>query len=381
MATKESPGPGLAAPSATQPLRILLVEDSLADAEVTGAVLRAAIADSELQHCSSALEALKTSLESVDCVLLDYRLADSSGLDVLRSIRQAGHDTPIVVLTGSGSERVAVEALQAGAEDYLLKETLNPTELRTTISNAIEKVELSRRARLAESELRHFAAVAAHDLKAPLRSIGLQIQFILDDHGAALPPPLVEDLEGVRTVSGRMHDLVEGLLRYTVAGRNDDSFGPVELSEAVAEAIENLSAPLQETGSVVTTEALPTIRGDRFALVQLFQNLIANAIKYRSPERPSEVSVSSVQASDGWTIRVADNGIGIEDKNLERVLLPFERLHASSKLEGCGLGLATCQRIVNQHGGTIRIESEFGQGTSVLVHLPTSLRIPGGSTP
>jgi chemotaxis family two-component system sensor kinase Cph1 len=140
----------------------------------------------------------------------------------------------------------------------------------------------------------------------------------------------------------------------------------------VREALENLQAALQESGAVVHYEALPTVSGDRTQLVQLFQNLVGNAVKFRGEKTPV-ITVSANRSAAEWEFSVSDNGIGIAPEHVEAIFVIFQRLHTRAEYPGNGVGLAICKKIVEQHGGRIWVESKAGEGTIFKFTLPASL--------
>jgi light-regulated signal transduction histidine kinase (bacteriophytochrome) len=144
----------------------------------------------------------------------------------------------------------------------------------------------------------------------------------------------------------------------------------VDLEAALAEAVDNLAERIAETGAVVTHDPLPTVRGEEALLVQLFQNVVGNAVKFRAPDRPPRVHVAARQVGDEWELECRDNGIGIDAQYAERVFVIFQRLHAKDVYEGTGIGLALCKKIVEFHGGRIWIEPSDDVGTRILWTLP-----------
>lgn len=167
----------------------------------------------------------------------------------------------------------------------------------------------------------------------------------------------------------RMQTLINDLLTYSRVGTQGRDLSPTDLSEVFVAARDNLQVAVQESGATVTSERLPTVMGDFTQLVQLFQNLIGNAIKFRG-EEPPEISVGVERRGRDWTFRVRDNGIGIDPRYAERVFVIFQRLHTREDYPGTGIGLAVCKRIVERHGGRMWIESEPGEGSMFFFTLP-----------
>jgi light-regulated signal transduction histidine kinase (bacteriophytochrome) len=167
-------------------------------------------------------------------------------------------------------------------------------------------------------------------------------------------------VEGVE----RMEKLIEGLLAYSRITRGAAQFGPVDSNKIFSLAVSNLSASIHESNAAVTREDLPVVLGDETQLLQLFQNLIGNAVKYRKPQTPPHVHVSSAREGNRYVFSVRDNGIGIEPKNYDRIFQIFQRLHSHDQYAGAGIGLAVCKRIVELHDGRIWIESVPGTGST-----------------
>lgn len=347
-------------------MHVLVVDDSRADFEIISRELgRVRAFRSETKHCPDAISCL-TALESdsVECVLLDYRLGPDSGLDVLTALREEGYDNAIIMLTGQGDERVAVEAMKRGAQDYLLKDGVTHVVLRRAISNAVQKVLLERSLKEKQNELEGFVSVVAHDLRNPVCSARDSIQVIRDFYsGRPLDSRGLDLIGGAVTPLQRMSQLIDALLDYAWTGRENVPMQPVDLNEVAAEVSVDLRSVLDSSNARLSIGSLPEVYGDRVALRQLLQNLIANALKFRGRSNPV-VSVTCTEKPDAWILSVADNGIGIAAENLKNIFQPFQRLHSRKEYEGSGLGLATCQRIVTQHGGRIWVESELGKGST-----------------
>ena len=172
-------------------------------------------------------------------------------------------------------------------------------------------------------------------------------------------------------VSGaiRMQTLINDLLAYSRAGTQSQSLEPTDSHAALGEAIRNLAALIEESRAIITNDDLPTVRADASQLVMVFQNLLANAIKFRGKDLP-RVHVSAQDHDCEWVFAVKDNGIGIESQHAERVFVIFQRLHTREEYPGTGIGLAVCKRIVERHGGKIWFESEPGNGTTFFFTIP-----------
>ncbi len=356
---------------AKQRLRILLIDDSPADAAIIQRLLRrTSETDFEFTHCleaESGVSALRAS--KPDCLLLDYQLGKDSGLGLLSSVRELGDDVPVVVLTGVGNEAVAVEAMQRGAQDYLIKdvmvrEGMTSNALQRAISRAIEKVELERRIADQRRELEAFVSVASHDLKTPLCIAKDNIEIIQDFYqGKPLDSRGEQMLASAGGAVVRTIKMLESLVEYSRMGRSSKTLVPVELDRCMQAVQGNLQSVISESGTKIVVGPMPEVLGDEDALIQLMQNLSANAIKFSNGNEPI-VRVDSKRHHGGWRISVQDNGIGIDPAHQEQIFAPFKRLHSRQEFEGSGIGLATCKRIVEQHGGEIWVEPAQGGGSN-----------------
>jgi signal transduction histidine kinase/CHASE3 domain sensor protein len=240
--------------------------------------------------------------------------------------------------------------------------------------------ELEERAReLARSnaDLEQFAYVASHDLHEPLRAVVSYLQLLERRYGDQLDERAERYIGHAVDGGRRMQTLITDLLTYSRASRRDVTMEPVDL-EAVLERVEaSLQVAIEESGATVTHDPLPTVAGDGTQLTQLFQNLVANAIKFRG-EAPPEIHVSAergaepgAERQDGaWRLSVRDNGIGIAPEYHERVFILFQRLHARDEYGGTGIGLAVCKKIVERRGGTIWVDATPGGGSTIRFTIP-----------
>lgn len=218
-------------------------------------------------------------------------------------------------------------------------------------------------------DLEQFAYIASHDLQEPLRAVAGFTTLLQQRYEGKLDEKadsyILSAVDGV----SRMQALINGLLEYSRVGTKGDAPEPVRADEALNEALANLQVPIQQSGASIASAPLPTVLADGAQLTHVFQNLIGNAIKFRSERRP-EIQVGSRQQDGSWLFWVRDNGIGIESRYAERIFMIFQRLHTRNKYPGTGIGLAICKRIVERHGGKIWVESEPDQGSTFYFTLP-----------
>jgi PAS domain S-box-containing protein len=221
-----------------------------------------------------------------------------------------------------------------------------------------------RASELAESnaELERFAFVASHDLQEPLRMITGFMNLLKKQHSAKLDADAQQYIGFAVEGAERMKKMITDLLEYSRVGTTKEEPGPVDLNILMAEVTNLFSKTISETGATLETGFLPVIKGKKTQLLQLFQNLTSNALKYRSRETP-RISISCRKENGFWKFEFRDNGIGIDPKFSEKIFVIFQRLHNKSQYSGTGIGLAICKKIVEQHGGKIWIEPNEGQGT------------------
>ncbi|MEA2413119.1 MAG: hypothetical protein QOC77_3680 [Thermoleophilaceae bacterium] len=216
-------------------------------------------------------------------------------------------------------------------------------------------------------ELDRFAAVTSHDLQAPLATISMYVQLLEARHGKELGAAS-QLVDGISSATGHARELIRGLLEYSRAGRGELRRERVSTGRVVSEVLDVLAAPIEEAGATVEVGELPVVPADHRNIAQVFQNLIANAVKFSEGEPHVKVSASPVDGS--WWFAVSDNGIGMEPSKAEEIFEPFHRLHGEGEYPGTGIGLAVCERIVEQHGGRIWAESEPGSGSTFRFTLP-----------
>ena len=352
-------------------LRILVIDDNEADAFLVERLLKRVKAFSaEVLKADSHEAGLRfLATAEADCIFLDYLLGPRCGLETLRAIRDRGDDTAVVFVTGFGSEMVAVEALQCGAQDYLVKSVLSAEVLQRAILNAVEKVALSRQVGEKQRELEDFVSVVAHDLQQPLCAVKGNIELIRDFYHPCLDSQGMEFVEAAVRTSTRMAEMIEALLGYSRAGRERSPINNLDLNEIAACVKSDLAGLILDNGARVEISPLPPVAGDPVTLAQLLQNLIANAIKFRREESPV-VTVTGEKQGGSVILQVQDNSMGIPKTSLEEVFAPFRRLPQAKGRSGSGIGLATCKKIVEQHHGRIWVESELGQGSTFFISLP-----------
>jgi light-regulated signal transduction histidine kinase (bacteriophytochrome) len=276
--------------------------------------------------------------------------------------------------------REASESLKRSKDELEIKVAERTEELRG--ANARLAVELDERrqaeyrlARYAEelkrsnAELEQFAYVASHDLQEPLRMVASFTQLLAKRYRDKLDQDAEEFIGFAVDGANRMQTLINDLLAFSRVATRGKPFEPTDCTTVLGQALTNLAAAQEESKAVVTHDPLPTVLADGRQLVQLFQNLVGNAVKFRGPETP-RIHISAKKEDSGWIFAVRDNGIGIPKEHQERIFTIFQRLHRRSEYPGTGLGLALCKKIVERHGGHIWVESELGKGSTFYFTIP-----------
>jgi signal transduction histidine kinase len=402
---------------------VLLVNDDPAQLLALEAVL--ADVGQNVVTARSGEEALRYVLKhDFALILLDVRMPGIDGFETAALIRQrkASAKTPIIFISAYDSSETHVSrGYSLGAVDYIhtpvisevlrgkvsaLVELHNKTqqvrrqaellrekerlEYERKLAETKQREERQKERRIAEvlaekaaelarsnADLDEFAHLAAHDLREPLRTIGgysqeLAKRYADDAEGRELVERIVE---GVQI----MDRLIADLYTYSQVGRRG-KVAPTDCQKAFATVSGNLRAAIEESGSTLAADRLPTVMAVEIEVVRLLQNLVGNAIKFRRSE-PSRVHVGAERRENEWLFSVRDNGIGIEPEYWERIFEPGERLHGKRRYHGTGLGLSICRKIVMRHGGRIWVESEPGKGSAFFFTLPAHDPVQTRSSP
>lgn len=222
----------------------------------------------------------------------------------------------------------------------------------------------------ANTDIERMLFAASHDLQEPVRLMQTYCQKLERQVPADSGDDARESMRFIMEAARQLGHLINGLAAYSRSGRPTDAFAPVDCAQVVNRAVAECLAATPQLSPHIRINALPVVQGDAVLLVMLFENLIGNALKFRHPDRVPDITVSSHRDGAGWTVDVADNGIGIEEQYLPTITHPFSRLFPRATHPGAGLGLASCVKIARAHGGRLTLDSEAGRGTVVHVWLP-----------
>lgn len=213
------------------------------------------------------------------------------------------------------------------------------------------------------TELEQFAYVVSHDLQEPLSLIQRYSELVTESKALSRDKQAAGHLKQVLESSERMQEMIDGILEYSRVETRGTPFKSVDFDKVLGDAVSNLAAAVESSEADIRYSDMPTLNADGGQMLQLFQNLIGNAIKFRSADRKPVISVSATEQREHWRFTVKDNGIGIEPAQRERIFSMFQRLHTGEEYSGTGIGLAVCRSIVNRHGGEIWVDSVPGRGS------------------
>ncbi len=274
----------------------------------------------------------------------------------------------------------AAETLRRAKDDLEIQVTQRTEELREANIHLSVELDERRRAELqlaryadelarSNAELEQFAYVASHDLQEPLRMVASFTQLLGKRYRGKLDQDADEFIGFAVDGANRMQRLINDLLAYSRVGTRGKPLGPTDCNVVFKQARDNLAKAIEESSAVIYQDPLPVVAADEVQLLQVFQNLIANAIKFHGPE-PPQIQVTAARRDHERIFAIKDNGIGIAPEHQKRIFAIFQRLHHRSEYPGTGIGLAICKKIVERHGGRIWVESQLGKGSTFYFSLP-----------
>ena len=280
-------------------------------------------------------------------------------------------DSKVSTIDGEVRMVTVLWAVPPGSEqsyDRVLVSLVDVTEIRQAEAELLAR---TRDLERSNAELEQFAHVASHDLRQPVRTVISYLGLMEKTLGPALTGDLKKYFGFASDGARRMDSLIVDLLNYSSAVEHSETFRPIRLADAVSEALLGLAAAVEDSGATVKVDGeLPRIVGNSSELIRLFQNLVGNAVKYRHPERAPLIAIGCDDGGDEWLVWVQDNGIGIPAEQRQRVFGIFQRLVPKEAVEGTGIGLTVCKKIVEHHGGRIWIEDSPHGGCAFLMAFP-----------
>lgn len=350
-------------------LKVLIIDDSEDDRELCTRALKKAFGSDiglvELSTGESTLEVIRK--EAPNCILLDYSLPGRNGLEVLKKVRTKYKNLPVIILTGQGNETVAVKAMKLGAQDYIIKSNINEETIYHVLLMAIEHCDLKERIEKQQQALALFTRALAHDLKEPVRTI-LSFAQLMKDESLAGEQQIY--LSRIEKSAHNMNKLINSVRVYTeLADFTDIQLEECDLNESLESALENLKGLITDTNTIIKSKKLPHVLGNKLQLIQVFQNIIGNAIFHSNDHHEVVITISYQERPDHYQISIADNGKGIDEAYLDAIFEPFKRLGGKSR-EHSGLGLSICKRIIEAAGGKIWARGALGKGTKINFTLP-----------
>jgi len=353
-------------------IRVLLVEDDPADAGLIREYLFSSAATSFRFEQSDRLDTGLARLRQgdIDVVLLDLSLPESRGIETLRAVVAENPGIPIVVLTGLEDEELAVRMVQEGAQDYLPKGEINGRSLARAIRYAVERQALLAEVEAKNRELENFAHTVSHDLRNPLLTVEGFLRICEEELAAGnLEGARAQIAPAVNTVRD-MDGMIRGVLQLARVGRVVGTWEELSLEELARRGVELVGERIAQRGvEVKISPDLPVVCGDRARLVQVFQNLVDNAVRYMADQPRPRIEIGATLSGDAVLCYVQDNGMGIAAKHHQQIFHPFRRLDVTT--DGSGLGLSLVKRIVEVHGGRVWVESDGpGQGSTFCFFLP-----------
>lgn len=309
-----------------------------------------------------------------DLILLDVMMPSMDGYEtcVALKAKERTCQIPVIFISALSDVMDKVKAFEVGGADYITK-PFQVEEVAARIAHQLTIKQLTEELRRSNAELEQFASIVSHDLQSPIAGVVSLVELMQQQYHGVLDPEGQDCLLEIAATGKRMSRLVRDLLAYSRINAKPLEFESVDCNKILEEARANLLYDLSSSGAKIVSGDLPAVEGDRTQLVQLFQNLISNGIKFRRPGVTPEIEVSATAKEDRWVIAVRDNGIGIPPDKRDRIFEVFQRLHSSQEYPGHGIGLTACQKIVRRHGGNIWIESQTGEGTTFFFTIPLTI--------
>jgi signal transduction histidine kinase len=325
--------------------------------------------------------------ELPDLILLDIRMLEMDGYEVCRTLKADPQtsEVPVIFISALDDVLDKVKAFGVGGVDYITK-PFQSAEVLARVEHQLNLRQLQKRLvaqneELARSnrELEQFAYMVSHDLQQPLQSITGFARFLHVKYENDLDAKAIQYINQIIDAGSRMQNLIQDLLAYSQSGKVQE-FQAIDCNQVLEQVLDNLQAAIAEKLVSITADSLPVVMASEIQLVQLFQNLLSNASKFVRADVTPQVRISVTPVDNQWQFAIQDNGIGIAAEHLHQIFEVFQRLHSIKEYPGNGIGLATCKRIVELHGGRIWVESKLHEGTTfyfTLAKIPQANPISG----
>ncbi|OPX42736.1 phytochrome-like protein cph1 [Ruminiclostridium hungatei] len=318
---------------------------------------------------SSALKLLEK--QKPDLILLDIFMPEIDGFELCRIIKQNTEykNIPVIFLTSSGDEQSIKKGFEAGAQDYVTK-PFNTTELLARVKTHIKLKQQTEFLYLANRELDSFCYSIAHDLKAPLLSMGKLIEYLSLDYFDKLGEDGNTLISNIHKKSGELTAIIDHLLEFSRMCELEMKPEHINLEQLFRSVFDELMLTRPNRQVELRLSGLPDITGDSIMLRILVTNILSNSIKYTAPRKIARIAVEYTEYPDSYVFCVTDNGVGFDMKYSLRLFQVFQRLHSSKEFEGSGVGLSICQRILKRHNGRAWMTGQENQGASFYFSFP-----------
>jgi two-component system sensor histidine kinase/response regulator len=360
---------------------ILVVDDTPDNLRLLSAILTRH--NYEVRKALNSTQAIASAKAEIpDLILLDIKMPEMDGFEVCAVLKQDVHckNIPIIFISALDDALDKVRAFAVGGVDYITK-PFQEAEVLARIENQLQIRHLQEQLKAQNKELirsnqalEQFAYVVAHDLQQPLQSIIGYAKIVALKHPDTSDCSTKDYLKKISDAGHRMQCLIQDLLQFSQIGQPNVTYTELDANSLLAKTLKNLEASLEESHAELIYPELPGIFGNESQMIQLFQNLISNAIKFSCPETTPKIEITvSEKNQQYWLFEISDNGIGIASEKLEHVFDLFQRTHLESNIPGNGIGLATCKKIIESHQGRIWVESTLGKGTKFSFTLPQHL--------
>ena len=349
---------------------ILLVDDTPDNLRVLSAMLTSQ--GYEVRKALNGRRALASvQADPPNLILLDIRMPEMDGYAVCECLKNdpRTREVPIIFISALDDALDKVKAFAVGGVDYVTKpfqemEVLARIEHQLRIQRLQQQL-MEQNQELARSnrELEQFAYVVSHDLQQPLQSVTGFVRLIQLKYQNYLDDVALDYLNRIHDTGSRMQHLIQDLLAYSKVSHEAQALQPIDCNDILKQVLENLELAIAEKQISLIHDPLPMVMGNETQLIQLLQNLISNAIKFTRSDVTPQINISATKQENQWLFEFHDNGIGIEPHGIERVFEIFQRAQSAKKHPGTGIGLATCKKIVENHGGQIWVNSQLNVGT------------------